>query len=125
METSSKAETFVGFCVKARKIRFGANTLSTLKRAYLILVCKTASDNTLTAAAKYAARYRCAALRASGRTLGEIAHKEGVKIAAITDKALAEAVQKFAAPDFELLSTPQKNENLSKSVSDNGEKYGR
>lgn len=100
MENKSKAETFIGFAVRAGKFRSGTNTLATLKKAYLILVCDTAAENTKKLAVKYAEKYRSKALCTAGRTLSDISHKEGIKIAAITDLSLAKAVTENAAPDF-------------------------
>ena len=100
MENKSKAETFIGFAVRAGKFRSGANTLSTLKKAYLILVCNTASENTVKLAKKYAEKYRAKVLLSTERALSNISHKEGIKIAAITDFSLANAVMENAAPDF-------------------------
>lgn len=100
MENNKKAETFIGFSVKAGKFRSGANTLSTLKKAYLILVCETAAENTKTLALKYAAKYRCPAFCTKNIGLCDLAHKEGIKIAAITDKSLAEAIILNAEPNL-------------------------
>ena len=100
MENKSKAETFIGFAVRAGKFRSGANTLSTLKKAYLILVCNTAAENTVKLAKKYAEKYRAKALLSTERALSDIAHKDGIKIAAITDFSLAKAVTENAVPDF-------------------------
>lgn len=98
MENKSKAETFIGFAMKAGKFRSGQNTLATLKKAYLILVCETAAENTKTSAVKYAAKYHCSAYRTSGVSLSNLAHKDGIKIAAITDLSLAKAVAENSAP---------------------------
>lgn len=103
MENKGKAETFIGFSVRAGKFRSGANTLATLKRAYLILVCDTAAENTKQLAVKYAAKYRCKALCTAGRTLSDISHKEGIKIAAITDFSLAKAMAENASPEFTVI----------------------
>ena len=104
MENRNKAETFIGFAVRAGKFRSGANTLATLKKAYLILVCGTAAENTKNLAVKYAAKYRCRAFCTSGIGLSEIAHKDGIKIAAVTDLSLANAIIANAAPYFTELS---------------------
>ncbi len=104
MENKCKAETFIGFAVRAGKFRSGTNTLSTLKKAYLILVCETAAENTKKTAAKYAAKYRCPALCSCGQSLEDIAHKDGIKIAAITDFSLAKAIIDNSAPCFNGLS---------------------
>ena len=98
MENKNRAETFIGFAVKAGKFRSGANTLSTLKKAYLILVCETAAENTKALALKYAVKYRCPALCTKNISLCDLAHKDGVKIAAITDNSLAQAVILNAEP---------------------------
>ena len=100
MENKVKAETFIGFSVRARKIRFGFNTLATLKKAYVILVCKTAAKNTVKAAFKYAKKYGCKVFRTNNKTLSDLSHKDGVKIAAITDYSLAKAVMDNAAEDL-------------------------
>ena len=98
MTKPSKAETFIGFAVRARKLRTGANTLSALKKANLIIVCRTASDNAKENAVKYAAKYRCPLLVTADKDLSEIIRKDNVKVAAITDFALAKAINDNAAP---------------------------
>lgn len=113
MENRSKAETFIGFAIRAGKFRSGANTLSTLKKAYLILVCETASENTVKLAGKYAEKYRAKALLSVGRTLSDVSHKEGIKIAAITDFSLAKAVAENAAPDFKEIEKRQTETDLT------------
>ena len=104
MENKEKAETFIGFAIKAGKFRSGQNTLATLKRAYLILVCETAAENTKETALKYAVKYRCRAYRTDKITLSDLAHKDGIKIAAITDLSLANAIAENAAPKLRELS---------------------
>ncbi|MBO4251544.1 MAG: hypothetical protein J5911_02665 [Clostridia bacterium] len=101
MGNKSKAETFIGFAVKSGKFRSGYNTLATLKKAYLILVCRTAAENTVKAAVKYAAGYRCRAFVTTDCDLCDLAHKEGAKIAAITDLSLAKAITVNAAPNLQ------------------------
>lgn len=98
MENNRKAETFIGFAVKSGKFHSGYNTLATLKKADLILVCRTAAENTVKAAVKYAAGYRCRLFRTETVDLCDLAHKDGVKIAAITDRSLAKAIADNAAP---------------------------
>ena len=98
MGNKCRTETFIGFAVKSGKFRSGANTLSTLKKAYLILVCETAAENTEKTALKYAAKYHCPAYRTISITLSELAHKDGIKIAAITDLSLAKAITDTKEP---------------------------
>ena len=101
MENKSKVETFIGFAVRARKFRSGFNTLATLKKAYVILVCETAAENTKKTALKYSAKYRCKIFCTANVRLSDLAHKDGIKIAAITDFSLAKAVIDNAAPVLE------------------------
>ncbi|MBQ9485235.1 MAG: hypothetical protein IJU83_00185 [Clostridia bacterium] len=115
----SKAETFVGFAVRAGRLRSGANTLSTLKKAYLILVCKTAAENTVKTAVKYAGKYRCNAFITVEKELSEIVHKDGVKIAAITDRALAKAIQDTAAEVFTELCRSAADNKRNKNSDEN------
>ena len=43
----SKAFTFIGFAIRARKVKMGVNAVKTLKKAVLLILCHTASENTL------------------------------------------------------------------------------
>ncbi len=100
MENKSKAETFIGFAVRAGKMRTGLNTLSTLKRAYLIIVCHTAAEATIESAVKYAEKYKCAAFKTSVKPLEDYIYKQGVKIAAVTDRGLAKAISENSGTEF-------------------------
>ena len=92
METKSKAETFIGFSVRAGKCRFGAGTIETLKRAKIIICCETAAHSSRQIAAKLARKFNCPLYVTQGITLEKLAHKENSKILAITDAGLAQAV---------------------------------
>ena len=104
MENKSKAETFIGFAIKSGKFRSGANTLATIKKAFLILVCETAAENTLKTAIKYAQKYRCKVFRTVGVMLEDLAHKDGIKIAAVMDLKLAQAIIGSAEPNLKEIS---------------------
>ena len=43
----TKLNTFIGFAIKARKAKLGVNAVKTLKRADLLILCSTSSENTL------------------------------------------------------------------------------
>ncbi len=88
----TKSETFVGFCIRARKCKIGANAVQTLKRAKLIIVCDSASENTKKDGAKFSERFHCPMLIAKGITLDKLTHKENAKIMAVTDDALSKAI---------------------------------
>ena len=57
MENKTKAETYIGFAMRAGKFRIGTNAVLTLKRMDLLIVCKSASDNTKKHAQKIAREY--------------------------------------------------------------------
>lgn len=100
MGNKGKAETFIGFAVRANKYRTGLNTCGTLKRANLFLLCVTASENTCKEAQKLAKKYHCKLLKTTIEPLDNFTHKTNVKIMAITDKALAEAIINNSENDF-------------------------
>ena len=56
----AKVETYIGFCLRARKIALGSGTVELLKKGvYLVLVCSTASENTFKLAIKFKNRFNC------------------------------------------------------------------
>ncbi len=91
MEKKSKAETFIGFSVKARALVTGSDAVDRLSRAYIILLCSSASDNTAKLAQSCATRLRCP-LMVCKKPLEDACHKPNCKIAAVTDKNLATAI---------------------------------
>ena len=104
MENKSRAQTFIGFCVRARKITTGAGAIDYLKKdVWLILVCSTASQNSLAAAKKYAKRHACPLMMCySG--LENAVNKADCKMAAVRDKGLAQAICNSADENFQLIS---------------------
>lgn len=100
METKSKAETFIGFAMRTGKFRIGANAAATLKKASLMIVCFTASDNTKKDAEKLAKKFHCPLLEPINKTLEEITHRENAKVMAIADKDLSKAILDNSNKDF-------------------------
>lgn len=92
MEIKSKAETFIGFAMRTGKYRIGLNAVATLKKASLMIVCKTASENTVKSAEKLAKKLSCPLIVHSNKTLEEITHRENAKVMAIIDKDLSKAI---------------------------------
>ena len=97
---NSKVQTFIGFAVKAGKLRTGNNTLATIKKAYLVMVSFDAATATKENARKYGQKYRCPVLESTEKPLEEYIHKAGVKIAAVTDNALAKAIEENSENEF-------------------------
>ncbi|MBQ8426567.1 MAG: hypothetical protein IJX16_02270 [Clostridia bacterium] len=100
MEIKSKSETFIGFAMRTGKFRIGVNACGTLKKASLMIVCGTASENTVKDAVKLAKRFGCPILSPKEKTLEQITHRENAKVMAIADKELAKAVLDNSEKDF-------------------------
>lgn len=89
---AEKVDSYLGFCLRARKIALGSGTIDLLKRGvYLIIVCSTASENTFKVAQKYQNRFSCP-LVVCYSGLENSVNKAGCKIAAVRDKNLAKAI---------------------------------
>lgn len=98
----SKTETFLGFCVKSRKIALGVNAIQLLnKGVYLIVVCYTATENGKKAAVKLKNKFNCPLIVCKSG-LENILHKQGVKTVAIKDKNLADAIINNLDDNFQL-----------------------
>ena len=100
METKTKAQTFIGFAMRAGKFRIGANAVATLKKASLIIVCHTASLNTKKEAEKLAKKFHAPIIETVSVYLENIAHRENAKVMAITDRDLSQAILDNSEKDF-------------------------
>ena len=100
MTTKSKTATFIGFCIRSGKYRTGVNSIATLKKANLILLCKSASENTVKQVQKLAKALNCQMLVTKTLLLEEMTFKPNVKAMAITDKSLAQAILENKQEEF-------------------------
>ncbi len=98
----SKAQTFIGFAMRTGDFRIGANAVATLKRAYVMIVCSSASDNTKKQAEKQARKFHCPLIEPTEKTLEEITHRENAKVMAIANKDLSKAILNNLEKDFTL-----------------------
>ena len=96
----SKCETFIGFAIRAKKCKIGTNACATLKRAKIMLVCFSASENTLKEAEKLAHKFQCPLYKTKTKTLAEFTHKENAKVMAVTDAALSQAIINVGEQDL-------------------------
>lgn len=96
----SKGETYIGFSIRARKCKIGVNACATLKKAKLVIVCKTAGESTFKDAKKLAAKFNCPLLQTVNAPLEKSTHKENAKVMAITDASLADAIIKVKEQEF-------------------------
>jgi CO dehydrogenase/acetyl-CoA synthase epsilon subunit len=100
LENKSKAETFIGFAIRTGKFRIGTNAVQTLKRAYLMIVCSSASQNTKEQAEKIAKKFHCQLIETASATLEQLTHRENAKVMAIADKNLSVAILENMEKDF-------------------------
>ena len=100
METKSKAETFIGFAIRTGKFRIGLNACGTLKKASLMLVCNSASENTVKDAIKLAKKFGCPILSPKEKKLEQITYRDNAKVMAIADKDLSKAILDNSENDF-------------------------
>ena len=74
----SKAEGYIGLCMKAGKLTCGFNAVEVQKgRIYLLLLCGTASENAKKSARKLGERFGCGIMVLSGKTLEEVIAETG------------------------------------------------
>lgn len=102
LENKTKAETFIGFAIRAKKHRIGMNAIKTLKKIDLLIVCDSASENSKNEAQKLAKKYHCPLLITKTKSLEQLTHRENSKIMAVSDKALSKAILDNSENDFYL-----------------------
>lgn len=88
----SKIETYLGFCVRARKIVFGVDEITKQKKSFLLLVDDTLGESSLKEMQKAWERLRCPMFVVQDGGLGKLLHREGVKAVSIKDQNLASAI---------------------------------
>ena len=88
----NKIKTYVGFAIKSNKVLIGQSTIKSNKnkQIYCILVCSSASENLVDLAKRVAEKNNCQAIVVEN--LEMLTHKEGLKIIAITDENLGNAI---------------------------------
>jgi len=92
LENKGKLITFIGFAMRAGKYKIGTNAVATLKKANLVIVCETASENTKKESQKLAKKLGAPLMETVGIPLSELTHRDNSKVMAITDQSLAKAV---------------------------------
>ena len=104
---NSKIETYLGFCVRARKAVFGADDIEAQKKGIKLIVCDSAiSENSLKKIYTAKERFHCPLLITETDCLGELLHKPAVKAVGIKDEHLAAAIISTAEnePKFKFYS---------------------
>ncbi len=102
----SKIETYLGFCIRARKIAFGVDEVAKQKKSFLLLADEGLGESSLKEMKKTWERLQCPMFLVEKDGLGALLHRVGVKAVAIKDKNLATAILSVAdsEPQFKLYS---------------------
>ncbi len=102
----SKIETYLGFCIRARKIAFGVDDVEKQKRdVFLLIADETLGESSMKTMVKARDKFACPLYITPQGTLGAILHRAAVKAVAIKDKNLASAITVLASePLFKLYS---------------------
>ena len=97
----NKVFTYIGFAIRAKKLRTGTNAIKTLKGdVFLLIICKTASKNAFKEVEKLGQKFNCPILITNTVTVEEIVNKENCKIMAICDRELSKAIIASSGEDF-------------------------
>ncbi|MBR2646935.1 MAG: hypothetical protein IKD47_05215 [Clostridia bacterium] len=90
---NSKIDSYLGFCIRSRKILFGVDNIDEKRKGvFLIVVDSGISDNSMKVIKRAQERFACPILVTDKDCLGERLHRPAVKAAAILDKNLAAAI---------------------------------
>ena len=103
----SKLQTYLGFCIRARKIVFGAEECEgTKKGVFLLLMDEDLGNSSKKCMVKAQEKFGCPLFAVEKALLGELLHRPSVKAVAIKDKNLASAIQAavMSEPQFKLYS---------------------
>lgn len=99
----SKVLSYIGFAIKAGKVRTGVNVAKTIKeRVPLMILCGTASKNTVDEVVALARKLNSKLIVTNGITVEDIFLKENCKLAVITDFSLAKAILSNLDEQFQL-----------------------
>ncbi len=103
----SKIETYLGFCIRARKIVFGAEMIEKKRKGvFLLVIDGSIGKNSLKIIVRAQEKLQCPLYITEEGALSAWLYKPAVKAAAILDKNLASAMIKAAEsePKFKLYS---------------------
>lgn len=105
----SKIETFIGFSIRAGKYRLGVNAVATLKSAELLIMCHTASENTVKDVLKLSKKLKVEIIVYNFGNLEDLTGKANCKLMAVTDKSLAKAIIDNLDENFTKYRMEEKN----------------
>ncbi len=89
----NKIETYLGFCIRARKLIFGTEMISRQKKGVKLLIFDGGMGaNSLKIMVKAQETLGCPLLQTEAGALGAWLHRPAVKAVAVTDDSLAKAI---------------------------------
>lgn len=94
----NKIETLLGFAVKARKIIYGWDNIEKRRGIHLIICDTNLSENTLKKIIRDSNEKTPVII--SHNSLENIIYKQGVKVIAVTDKQMSEAIIKNMTDEY-------------------------
>ncbi len=97
---NNKLKTFIGFAIRSKKYKIGGNAINTIKKAHLIIVCKSAGESTVKLANKFGKRFNCKVYQTKNENLDEYTFIANGKVMAVTDFMLAKAILENAEKDL-------------------------
>ncbi|MBQ2717625.1 MAG: hypothetical protein IJF75_03385 [Clostridia bacterium] len=90
---ASKVLSYIGFAIKAGKVRTGVNVAKTVRgHVPLMILCESASDNTVKEATQIAQKLSAKIVMTHGIKVEDIFYKQNCKLALVTDNSLAKAI---------------------------------
>jgi len=90
---NNKIETYVGFCIRSRKIIFGVEMIERQKKGvYLLIADGAIGKNSLKSMINAQSKFACPFLITDEGVLSAAVHRPAVKAVAITDQNLAKAI---------------------------------
>ncbi len=93
----NKIESYLGFCIRSRKILFGAEMIERQKKGVYLLICDGAiGKNSLKSVVKAKQTLSCPLYQTEEGALGEWTRRPSVKAVAILDEHLAAAILSVA-----------------------------
>lgn len=100
---ASKAERYIGLCMKAGRLVCGFNALEAEKKdVYLLILCSSASENAKKSALKLKNKFGCELLIYSGGLLEDVTGRPNCKIAAVRERNLAKAILSATDEDLKI-----------------------
>lgn len=102
---NEKIESYLGFCIRSRKIVFGVEMIERQKKGvYLLMADGAVGKNSLKGMINAQARLSCPFLMTEAGALSAATHRPAVKAVAITDYNLAKAILSVAEGEPQIKS---------------------